>query len=66
VLSSAANAQLRSQHEHKQQQYDNRGQNKQETTKETTKTKQMNQFRLLTLKREMGEYVCSKCLILMS
>jgi hypothetical protein len=38
VLSSTANGQLRSQHEYKQQQYDNTGQNKQETTKETIKT----------------------------
>jgi hypothetical protein len=35
VLSSTANGHLRSQHKHKQQQYDNIGQNKHETTKET-------------------------------
>jgi hypothetical protein len=39
VLSSTANGQLQSQHKYKQQQYDSTGQNKQETTNETPKTK---------------------------
>jgi hypothetical protein len=51
VLSSTANGQLQSQHEYKQQQYDSTGQNKQETTKETTKRK-THQSTLITLKQE--------------
>jgi hypothetical protein len=36
VLTSTASGQLQIQHENKQQQYDSRGQNKEEATKEIT------------------------------
>jgi hypothetical protein len=38
-MSSTAGSQLQNQHEYKQHQYDSTGQNKQEKTNETTKTK---------------------------
>jgi hypothetical protein len=49
VLSSTVNGQLQSQREYKQQQYDSRGQNKQETKNKQQKQIKVNQFRLLTL-----------------
>jgi hypothetical protein len=41
MLSKTANDQLQSQREYKKQQYDNIGQNKQETTKETNKKEKL-------------------------
>jgi hypothetical protein len=49
VLSSTANGQLQSQHEHKQQQHDSTGQKE---NKKQQKQRKMNQFRLLSLKHE--------------
>jgi hypothetical protein len=52
VLSSTASGQLQSQHEYKQQQYDNTGQTKPDKQKKQQKQRKKNQVRPLTLKHE--------------